>query len=84
MLLGKCRGHVGILSSIEIDTAHFKGNFPESCEVHATHSPLIVPEGLSETDWRLVLPRTRLGPHRQHQFQQRGRDGDLDGQRAER
>ena len=64
-----CRGHEGMLSSIEIDTAHFKGNFPESCEVHAVSSPDIVPDARTDADWTLILPRTKLGPHRQHQFQ---------------
>lgn len=62
-------GDVGLLSHIEIDTAHFMGNFPESCEVHAAYSTDVVPVGLAEEDWTLILPRTKLGPHRQHQFQ---------------
>ncbi|KJE91261.1 allantoicase [Capsaspora owczarzaki ATCC 30864] len=28
-------GHVGVVDSLEIDTNHFKGNFPESCFVEA-------------------------------------------------
>lgn len=46
---------------IEIDTAHFKGNFPESCEVFATTD-------INADKWTQVLPRTKLGPHRQHYF----------------
>jgi len=26
-------GHGGIVSDIEVDTAHFKGNFPDSCSI---------------------------------------------------
>ena len=62
-------GDAGLLSHIEIDTAHFKGNFPESCEVHAANSGELVPLGLGEDAWTVVLPRTKLGPHRQHEFQ---------------
>ncbi|KIP04204.1 hypothetical protein PHLGIDRAFT_109867, partial [Phlebiopsis gigantea 11061_1 CR5-6] len=62
-------GDAGLLSHIEIDTAHFMGNFPESCEVHAANSGELVPLGLGEDAWTVVLPRTKLGPHRQHQFQ---------------
>lgn len=56
---------------MEIDTAHFKGNFPESCEIHATSTDTEVDWKASENDqsWTLVLPRTKLGPHRQHYFQ---------------
>lgn len=45
------------------------GNFPESCEVHATNSADIVPQVHDDDDWTMILPRTTLGPHRQHQFQ---------------
>jgi allantoicase len=53
---------------VEIDTAHFKGNFPESCELHAVHSDEMIPSP-HHSDWTLILPRTKLGPHRQHYFQ---------------
>jgi allantoicase len=53
---------------VEIDTAHFKGNFPESCELHALYSGDIVPPA-DHADWIPILSRTKLGPHRQHDFQ---------------
>lgn len=65
-------GAPGYLEQVEIDTAHFKGNFPESCEIEATYSETDLDvqahggEGLS---WKVILPRTKLGPHRQHYFQ---------------
>ncbi|KZT08359.1 allantoicase [Laetiporus sulphureus 93-53] len=62
-------GDIGYLSHAEIDTAHFKGNFPESCELHATRSNELIPNDVPEDKWTLVLPRTKLGPHRQHYFQ---------------
>ncbi|EMD37856.1 hypothetical protein CERSUDRAFT_105740 [Gelatoporia subvermispora B] len=62
-------GAPGTLSTLEIDTAHFKGNFPESCEVHATQSTALIPQDLSDDAWTPILPRIKLGPHRQHFFQ---------------
>lgn len=69
-------GYGGYLSHAEIDTAHFKGNFPESCELHAINSPDIIPphhQGTPEksegSSWVKILPRTKLGPHRRHHFQ---------------
>ncbi|KAK7687174.1 hypothetical protein QCA50_009678 [Cerrena zonata] len=59
----------GYLSHVEIDTAHFMGNFPESCEIHATHSEGLIPTDVTEEGWALILSRAKLGPHRQHQFQ---------------
>lgn len=32
------RGAVGYIEQVEIDTLHFIGNFPESCEIHALSS----------------------------------------------
>ncbi|KAG9316251.1 galactose-binding domain-like protein [Chiua virens] len=62
-------GAPGRLQVAEIDTAHFKGNFPESCELHgylATERD--VPKGDSEP-WVPILTRVKLGPHRRHFFQ---------------
>lgn len=63
------------MEEVEIDTNHFLGNFPESCEIHALHAG--EDEDLAwESDslldasrWTLILPRTKLGPHRQHYFE---------------
>ncbi|KAF8348316.1 allantoicase [Amanita rubescens] len=66
-------GTPGVLEHIVIDTAHFKGNFPESCEVHAalfaSNSVDWRAQESQAQEWTLVLPRTRLGPHREHHFQ---------------
>ncbi|CDO76539.1 hypothetical protein BN946_scf184769.g3 [Trametes cinnabarina] len=68
-------GDTGYLSQVEIDTAHFMGNFPESCELHALRSDEIVPIDVPDDRWTLILPRTKLGPHRQHFFQLENVDG---------
>ncbi|KAH9832168.1 allantoicase [Rhodofomes roseus] len=68
-------GDAGYLSHAEIDTAHFKGNFPESCELHALSSQELDPANAPEDDWTVILPRTKLGPHRQHHFQLHNVDG---------
>jgi len=63
------RGAAGRLQVAEIDTAHFKGNFPESCELHGCYSAEgDVPLGDSEP-WVPILSRVKLGPHRRHFFQ---------------
>ncbi|KAG8749487.1 Allantoicase [Serendipita sp. 396] len=61
-------GAPGFLEQLEIDTANFMGNFPESAEVHATSCPHDIPE-VTEDAWVQILRRTRLGPHRRHYFQ---------------
>lgn len=60
-------GTPGHLTSVEVDTAHFKGNFPESCEIHALESSELIPLDTDDA-WTLILPRTKLGPHKQHYF----------------
>ncbi len=61
-----------MLEEVEIDTNHFLGNFPESCEIHA----LCINEDLAKhaelpdaSRWKLILPRTKLGAHIQHYFE---------------
>ncbi|KJA20710.1 hypothetical protein HYPSUDRAFT_772433 [Hypholoma sublateritium FD-334 SS-4] len=65
-------GAPGVLEEVEIDTNHFLGNFPESCEIHAlyTNEDLAKdPELPDASRWKLILPRTKLGAHRQHHFE---------------
>ncbi|KAF8739571.1 Allantoicase, partial [Rhizoctonia solani] len=61
-------GDSGILEQTEIDTAYFKGNFPESCVMHAICSNEAIPHEPDE-EWTCILPRQKLGPHRRHFFQ---------------
>jgi allantoicase len=62
-----CSGKFGYLTQVELDTADFKGNFPQSCEIHATNTSDLVPT-VPDDQWIQVLPRTSLGPHRRHFF----------------
>ncbi|KAF8550900.1 Allantoicase [Imleria badia] len=62
-------GAAGRLEVAEIDTAHFKGNFPESCELHGCYmAGGDVPQSDSK-QWVPILSRVKLGPHRRHCFQ---------------
>jgi allantoicase len=40
----------GIVRGVDVDTAYFRGNYPESCAIDAGDG----------TDWREILPRTSL------------------------
>ncbi|CAE6430968.1 unnamed protein product [Rhizoctonia solani] len=61
-------GDSGTLEQTEIDTAYFKGNFPESCTMHAICSNEVIPHEPDE-NWTCILPKQKLGPHRRHFFQ---------------
>jgi allantoicase len=60
-------GAPGLISKIEIDTNHFKGNYPDSASVDGC---LTGGRGFSpaEGQWTELLPRAKLRPHRRHFF----------------
>jgi allantoicase len=60
---------LGLLDRIEVDTNHFKGNYPESCSLEGCSSSAPSADGLADAAWTEVLPRTKLGPHRRHLFE---------------
>src|ERR1700723_3795244 len=63
-------GAPGTIRRIEGDTAHFKGNFPESCSLEASHvaQKEDTNASLESVDWKEVLPRTLLRANRRHIF----------------
>jgi allantoicase len=64
-------GAPGQIRRVEVDTAWFKGNFPESCALEATSATDSSAEDLTDlsVDWKSVLPRTRLQAHTRHFFE---------------
>jgi allantoicase len=63
-------GRAGQLRQIEVDTTHFKGNFPESCSLEACNEPGLSAEKLTDLSvaWTNVLSRTKLQAHTRHLF----------------
>ena len=72
---------VGVPATVEIDTCHFKGNFPESIYIeglyideslasNATEDLLIAQFNADAFNgqWVSVLPRVKLTAHQQHHF----------------
>ncbi|MGH7243462.1 MAG: allantoicase [Phycisphaerales bacterium] len=60
-------GHRGTIQKVEVDTNHFKGNFPESCEIEVCDAG-----GVFDPDkqrWETLLPRTKLRASEQHFFE---------------
>jgi allantoicase len=61
------RGEIGRL---EIDTNHFKGNFPDTCSVEACSAPASADTAqLQAAAWRELLARTPLMAHTRHYFE---------------
>jgi allantoicase len=65
-------GKPGAIKRVEVDTSHFKGNFPESCTLEACNLPDATIDALTDlsTAWSSVLPRTKLQAHTRHFFDQ--------------
>jgi allantoicase len=63
-------GTPGQIRRVEVDTSHFKGNFPESCLLESCYSESPNAEALTELSnpWTTVLQRTKLQAHTRHFF----------------
>lgn len=65
-------GHRGTIGKIEVDTNHFKGNFPESCRVEVCDAgPLEVAGGEflpAGVVWKELLGRTKLKASTRHGY----------------
>lgn len=60
-------GMAGSIRKVLVDTAHFKGNFPDTFSLEAVHTER---EDITamDIDWQLVIPRTALHADREHLF----------------
>jgi allantoicase len=63
-------GHPGVISGIEVDTAHFKGNFPDSCSIQAAMVTAGTDESLVTQSmfWKTLLPEQKLSMDNIHKF----------------
>lgn len=63
-------GKPALIRSVEVDTSHFKGNFPESCSLETYNAAEGSEENLTEISvaWTSLLPRTKLQAHTRHYF----------------
>jgi allantoicase len=61
-------GHRGVIGGIEIDTAHFKGNYPDRCAILAADVTGGTDESLVTQSmfWRTLLPEQKLEMDHQH------------------
>lgn len=62
-------GHVGIVERVEVDTAHFKGNYPDRVSIEAAifdGDDDIAPDS---DRWKTLLPESKLAMDQQHFFE---------------
>ena len=70
-LILKC-ARPGKINKIEIDTHHFKGNYPDMCSIQGAFLPKKIPNKLiikKSKKWKLLLNKVKLRSHKKHNFQ---------------
>ncbi|WP_438014679.1 allantoicase [Sorangium sp. So ce315] len=61
----------GEIGRIEVDTNHFKGNYPDGCMIEGIDAAGRAAEELAgASDWREIVPRTKLQAHTRHFFEE--------------
>ncbi|MFO0677363.1 MAG: allantoicase [Polyangiaceae bacterium] len=62
----------GFVQRVEVDTNHFKGNYPDTFELEGADLPADAPRGSAfdpeKVTWTRILPRTKLQAHTRHFF----------------
>ncbi|HYE86755.1 MAG TPA: allantoicase [Vicinamibacterales bacterium] len=61
-------GHPGMVSKIEIDTNHFKGNYPDRASLEGVFAPAVIADNLAAMDWQTILPETKMSADKRHFF----------------
>jgi allantoicase len=59
-------GATGIVERVEIDTHHFKGNYPDRASLDGVLAAGATLEALASARWQTLLPETTLHAHRRH------------------
>jgi allantoicase len=57
-----------VIDRIEVDTTHFKGNFPDRLIVEGVCLPDADPDAVPEEGWTDLVPATPVEPHMRHLF----------------
>ena len=56
-------GTAGKITRVEVDTSHFKGNYPESCSIDVGRG-----DEIDSIHWQELLPNTKMQPHTRNTF----------------
>jgi len=62
-------GHPGVIERVEVDTAHFKGNYPDRVSVEVASLASNEEASNDSDEWRVLLPETKLAMDQQHYFE---------------
>ena len=59
-------GAPGLVSKVEIDTNHYKGNYPDRASLEGCLAPGATPDRLHTAAWSVILPETKLSANKRH------------------
>ncbi len=65
-------GAPGEVLKVEVDTTHFKGNYPDMCSIEGCFSRARSPKGkpaVPRRGWNVLLPKTKLKANTRHLFE---------------
>lgn len=62
-------GHMGVVKKIIVDTKHFKGNYPDLCEIEACNCSNDVDVLDLNHQWEILLPKQKLSADHEHIFE---------------
>ena len=70
-------GAAGMVTKVEIDTNHYKGNYPDRASLEGVFAPTVATGNLAGMNWSTILPETKLSANKRHfysgrQLQERG------------
>ncbi len=62
----------GSIQKIMVDTAHFKGNFPDTCSIEGVNLPHLEDYRVTDTmiTWKEILPKVKLQADTEHFFEE--------------
>ena len=59
-------GAPGRVARVEIDTNHYKGNYPDRASIEGILAPGATVSELTSASWQTLLPEMKLRPHHRH------------------
>ena len=59
----------GVIKKIEVDTHHFKGNYPDSCSIECCYEKDVEAVMNNHVQWLPLLPQQKLKADKQHYFE---------------
>jgi allantoicase len=62
-------GRAGAIRKVEVDTNHFKGNYPDMCSIEGCAGPGASTDQLASVRWSEILPKTKLQADTRHFFE---------------